>query len=204
MSDEVKAVAKEILDRTEGQIGTHSTDCHKYHLACFAAFVADALEAAQQTPVTINGRTVTYNEEDGYWWAESEGAPGWTAVANSRQELDVLTNEAKGLVEVAVDREALAAVIHERFNMARGRGGVAPAALAEQIFASGILQDAAEVEARGLERLIESVTDDGLVQVFGGEKFVSVALLVSEARAQQVRESGNSNPETHDSERSTD
>lgn len=60
--------------------------------------------------------------------------------------------------------------------------------VAVQLFASGILQDAAEVEARGLERLIERVTDDGLVQVFGGERFVSVALLVSEARAQQVRE----------------
>lgn len=44
MSD-VKAVAQEILDRTEGQIGTHSTDCHKYHLACFAAFVMHELEA---------------------------------------------------------------------------------------------------------------------------------------------------------------
>ncbi len=59
---------------------------------------------------------------------------------------------------------------------------------ADRILASGILQDAAEVEARGLERLIDRVTDDGLVQMFGGEKFVSVALLVSEARAQQVRE----------------
>lgn len=50
MSDDVKAVAKEILDRTEGQIGTHSTDCHKYHLACFAAFVMRNMATSEQTP----------------------------------------------------------------------------------------------------------------------------------------------------------
>lgn len=43
MSDEVKAVAQEILDRTADQIGTHSVECHKYHLACFAAFVMRSL-----------------------------------------------------------------------------------------------------------------------------------------------------------------
>ena len=58
--------------------------------------------------------------------------------------------------------------------------------LADALEAS--VQDAWEVEARGLESLIEQVTEAGLVQMFGGEKFVSVALLVSEARAQQVRE----------------
>lgn len=50
MSDDVKTVAQEILDRAEGRIGTHSTDCHKYHLACFAAFVMRNLAASEQTP----------------------------------------------------------------------------------------------------------------------------------------------------------
>ena len=83
----------------------------------------------------------------------------------------------------AVDREALAAVIHERFNIARGRGGVAPLALAEQIFASGILLDAAEVEARGLEKAAEEVSGfTGLSDI----RWVSRAALIT--RAQQVRE----------------
>ena len=46
MSDEVKQVAERILERTKDQIGTHSTDCHEYHLECFAAFVLRNLEGA--------------------------------------------------------------------------------------------------------------------------------------------------------------
>lgn len=99
----------------------------------------------------------------------------------------------------AVDREALARLIDPwawdygnpaspAVQMSRSVAlAKADATIASGV-ASGILQDAEEVEARGLERLIERVTDAGVVQIFGGEKFVSVALLVSEARAQQVRE----------------
>lgn len=147
MSDDVKTVAQEILDRAEGQIGTHSTDCHKYHLACFAAFVADALEAVQQTPAVDTGKAAKAIWE--VLW------PGTSDVMDD--------------AELGQERAQVARILFA-------------------LTGSGILQDAAEVEARGLERLIERVTDDGLVQVFGGEKFVSVALLVSEARAQQVRE----------------
>ena len=95
----------------------------------------------------------------------------------------------------AVDRQALIsspanAECWEKDDV--GGWAFVPELGADRLFASGILQDAAalsrEVEARGLERLIERVTDDEVVQIFGGEKFVSVALLVSEARAQQVRE----------------
>jgi len=42
---EVKQVAERILDRTKGQIRTHSTDCHEYHLECFAVFVLRNMEA---------------------------------------------------------------------------------------------------------------------------------------------------------------
>lgn len=45
MTDDVKAVARKILDRAADQIGTHSANCHEYHLPCFAAFVMRQLEA---------------------------------------------------------------------------------------------------------------------------------------------------------------
>ena len=51
MSDKVKQVAERILDRTKDQIGTHSMDCHEYHLECFAAFVVRNMEAAQSDVV---------------------------------------------------------------------------------------------------------------------------------------------------------
>lgn len=50
MTDDVKAVAQRILDRAADQIGTHSTNCHEYHLPCFAAFVMRGLEAATVAP----------------------------------------------------------------------------------------------------------------------------------------------------------
>ena len=83
----------------------------------------------------------------------------------------------------AVDREALAAVIHERFNIARGRGGVAPLALADQILAAGILLDAAEVEARGLESWI-----DEWPTTPGDGTFLADVARAGRARAQRVRE----------------
>lgn len=45
MADEVKTVARRIVDRDAGQIGTHTAMCHEYHLVCFAAFVLRELEA---------------------------------------------------------------------------------------------------------------------------------------------------------------
>jgi len=50
MTDDVRAVAQKILDRTADQIGTHSTNCHEYHLACFAAVVMREMEAATSAP----------------------------------------------------------------------------------------------------------------------------------------------------------
>jgi hypothetical protein len=49
-------------------------------------------------------------------------------------------------------REALAAAIHERFNMARGRGGVAPLALADALLASGVVSLAADRDRVVAER----------------------------------------------------
>lgn len=62
----------------------------------------------------------------------------------------------------------------------------------------------AEVEARGLEKAADALTaeeydpDDQLWEPVSGTYMHPSAWL--RARAQQVRESGNSNPETHDSE----
>jgi hypothetical protein len=60
--------------------------------------------------------------------------------------------EAQPAPLVADSREALAAVIHERFNMARGRGGVAPLALADQILESGVVSLAADRDRATAER----------------------------------------------------
>lgn len=54
MNDDVKAVAQKILDRTKGQIGTHSMDCYMYHLPCFASYVMHRLEAVQQAPAVVD------------------------------------------------------------------------------------------------------------------------------------------------------
>ena len=122
MSDDVKAlaaIAQEILDRAKGQIGTHWTDCYKYHLACFAAFAIDALEAAQQEIAALT--------------AEADRA------------IDQANNLAGDLAvqqAPAVDREAF----DEALQQWSGNGSVFA-----HLVASGILQDAAEVEARGLE-----------------------------------------------------
>ena len=115
----------------------------------------------------------------------------WT----DQQEADLIGRLADALEAArqapAVDRQALISSLANAECWEKddvGGWAFVPELGADRLFASGILQDAAEVEARGLERLVERITGDGLVQVFGGEKFVSVALLVSEARAQQVRE----------------
>ena len=88
----------------------------------------------------------------------------------------------------AVDREALLEWERKSFAASNGtqvwvefQGGIG--SITDDLIASGILQDADELRAEALEALLESVTEPGLVQVFGGEKFVSVALLVSEVRA---------------------
>jgi len=60
MSDEVKRVAERILERTKDQIGTHSMDCHEYHLECFAAFVVRNMEAAQ-SDVVVESREALAN-----------------------------------------------------------------------------------------------------------------------------------------------
>lgn len=39
---------------------------------------------------------VTYHREDGAWWAEASEAPGFSALADSREELDRMVHE--GLV----------------------------------------------------------------------------------------------------------
>lgn len=39
VSNPVELVARMIVARTSGQIGTHYADCHLYHLPCFAVFV---------------------------------------------------------------------------------------------------------------------------------------------------------------------
>ena len=49
MSDEVKRVAERILERTKDQIGTHSMDCHEYHLECFAHFVLSRISPESRT-----------------------------------------------------------------------------------------------------------------------------------------------------------
>lgn len=36
----LEALVQPILDRTEGQIGTHSDKCYEYHVACLAAVVS--------------------------------------------------------------------------------------------------------------------------------------------------------------------
>ena len=88
----------------------------------------------------------------------------------------------------AVDREALARFFDpwawDYGDPSKGAVQVSRAeslAKTDAIIASGILRDMRDVQAEALEQLVERVTDDGLVQVFGGEKFVSVPLLVSEA-----------------------
>ena len=58
MSDKVKQVAERILERTKDQIGTHSTNCHEYHLECFAVFVLRHLEAAQSDLVVESRETL--------------------------------------------------------------------------------------------------------------------------------------------------
>ena len=45
VSDPVELVARMIVARTSGQIGTHYRDCHLYHLPCFAVFVLDRMGA---------------------------------------------------------------------------------------------------------------------------------------------------------------
>lgn len=41
--DDALALIQPILDRTEGQIGTHSDRCFEYHVGCLAAAVRVAL-----------------------------------------------------------------------------------------------------------------------------------------------------------------
>lgn len=48
MSD-LLALIQPILDRTEGQIGTHSDRCFEYHVACLAGLVK-----ARLTPVVVS------------------------------------------------------------------------------------------------------------------------------------------------------
>lgn len=43
----LRALIQPILDRTEGQIGTHSDTCHEYHVGCLALSVANLLEEGE-------------------------------------------------------------------------------------------------------------------------------------------------------------
>ncbi len=67
-------------------------------------------------------------------------------------------------------------------------GGITPSE-AHAEFRRWLSEHDRQVQAEALEQLVERVTDYSLVQVFGGEKFVSVPLLVSEAQA--IREARN-------------
>ncbi len=144
-------------------------------------------------------------------------APGMSREGKVLTVLHEQMNRPVAVQAPAVDREALAAAIHERFNLARGHGGVAPLALADQIFASGILLDAREVEARGLkaaEQVARPVVDEWAAkrddsdypeshygQWLDGAVAGSLAVANRIAlRAQQVREG---NASTHDSSTTT-
>lgn len=191
--DDVKAVAQKILDRAADQIGTHSTNCHEYHLACFAALVMREIEAATSAPAVdreeliqalIRARidwhgTVTHESEIS-WLADA--AIAHLGARNVRDVEKTPAVDREALVEVLARADALS---DEQWSWREFIYGPQVDAL----LASGLLRDVRDVQAEALEQLVERVTDDGLVQVFGGEKFVSVPLLVSEAQA--IREARN-------------
>jgi hypothetical protein len=70
MSDKVKQVAERILERTKDQIGTHSTNCHEYHLECFAAFVLRHHETAQSAPLVVESREALVRAVKAEAWDE--------------------------------------------------------------------------------------------------------------------------------------
>ena len=41
--DRTLALIAPIIERTEGQIGTHSPSCHEYHVACLASRISEIL-----------------------------------------------------------------------------------------------------------------------------------------------------------------
>lgn len=43
---------------------------------------------------TASGTDLTVHYEDGTWWAESTNLPGWTAVADTTDQLNALLREA--------------------------------------------------------------------------------------------------------------
>lgn len=108
MSDDVKRVAERILDRTKGQVRTHSTDCHEYHLECFAAFMLQNMEAAQSVPLVVESREALGRAIFPYSWDSPDEQVRQVFQGEGLQLADEII--ASGVVRLAADvvREAKA------------------------------------------------------------------------------------------------
>lgn len=76
MGDDVKSVSQRILDRAADQIGTHSANCHEYHLPCFAAFVMRELTAATSAP-SVDREALAREMYAADFWGDENAHRDW-------------------------------------------------------------------------------------------------------------------------------
>lgn len=167
---------------------------HEYESHHWSADLIDrlrvALEAAQQAPKNLS------TESWGAGTVLGSAQPSGAANAHLRDPQALLSRVAPEAQQApAVDREALVKFLRENENYTHdpdADGWVFSAEMAATgLFASGILQDAAEVEARGLEKAAMLCDDKwgefAYIDSQGVIGYATVPEILNEA-AQQVRE----------------
>ena len=127
--------------------------------------LTDALEAAQQAPKNLS------TESWGAGTVLGSTQPSGAANAHLRDPQALLSRVAPEAQQApAVDREALVKFLRENENYTHdpdADGWVFSAEMAATgLFASGILQDAAEVEARGVTKAKDAWCKGGLDTLF--------------------------------------
>ena len=171
-------------------------DAEETGYALIIRALADALEAVQQAPAVKSKpkrvKPIRYRD---YHEPDIEPAPDFMVTDRATSAVQQAPVEGAGSCArdnvqddaPAVDREALARFIREdaAYNFAIVMSGAEASDLAADIvWYSGILQDAAEVEARGLEKAAEKfhwVPNVLVASQHEAEEWLR-------ARAQQVRE----------------
>lgn len=156
--------------------------------------IADALEASVQAPIAEREELVQAIRNLHH--AGSERRPGESRAAWHARKLveSGAIRDARNLPTPAVDREALARWVSPfawREPLADGGKVIRVESLrrVDALIASGVLQDAAEVEARGLEKLADLYSPGGMTVGHYGQHAESIR-----ARARQVREGNPESP----------